>query len=571
MQTVIDGQTIQIDDAAAPLLAAHPWKIRLVGGTAWRVLWHEYVRRADGCRRVVVHLFHREMYPAHTGNISFADGNPFHLCRANLVLHTTIAGRLENPYVPAELTALYEVHSVQSLTRDAAQRLGRGAAVADRVVYRWLQECGIKPRTHAEEAARAYALDRARRLSWLQKGQQTHAANVRAGRTPVRVDHLHTLAVKQKAKQALAQVRPPCACPWPEGQLRRYYAGQGWSLQRIAALAARHKGAGRVPHPRDVRRWLLDIEESIRTSAQQLTLEAHQRRAVLEKKRKQAGCPFDAPALRALYAQGRSPAIMAAYRTLTGDSIDKSTVCRWLKKADIDTGPYSPFVEAAVDCPYSAARLRELYWREGKSTSEIAALSTPLLGRERPVAPAVVTRWLRAAGVTLRTAAESQRVRARLHPEQFEPSIQAARAALTPEKRREIAQATGAGERMRSVQKKGAKAAAAKKKAERPWETRPCAYCEKPVTRPARMFRHPPDKTFCSCSCANKQRRFLIRVGEASETKWARQQPLRVERPCAQCGKTVRRAPCRMRAARVFCNTACACAWMNTQKKLTAG
>lgn len=209
-------------------------------------------------------------------------------------------------------------------------------------------------------------------------------------------------------------------------------------------------------------------------------------------------CPYLLPdGLREVYERESSSQIAARL------GVSKDIVLRWIKEADIPRRVYSPYSFKRLDCPFTAARLRELYWREGKSVKEIAALAAPFLPASYGKTPeqATVTRWLKAAGVTLRTAAESQAVRARLHPETFVPCIAAAQAALdlTPEKR--ITRPNGLAKK---DWRKGVKLAAELKKARRVYETRPCAYCGENVTKMRCLFKHPPERTFCTKSHASR-------------------------------------------------------------------
>lgn len=206
MQLVVDSQAIQIDDADAPLLAEHPWKVRPIGRSkALRVAWYESIRHEDGKRGVSARQFHRELYPDHAGNISFADGNPFNLRRANLVLHKTVVARLENPYSAAELAALYQDHSIDRLCNEASAKLSRAGSVNEEAVRRWLAECDITPRTAAQEQARQYALDRPRRLEWQRKGRLTHAARAAAGCYPGMAERMRAGARRRDHRRRAAK------------------------------------------------------------------------------------------------------------------------------------------------------------------------------------------------------------------------------------------------------------------------------------------------------------------------------------------------------------------------------
>lgn len=445
METVIDGQIVQVDDADAPLLAAHPWKVRPIGRHKWkalpidrpkalRVLWYENVLHENGKRGVSARQFHREMCPDHAGNISFADGNPFNLRRANLVLHTTVVARLENPYDPEELAALYQDHSLEWLSNDASAKLSRMGSVNkkspvnEEAVRRWLAECHITPRTAGEEQARQYALDRERRLEWQQKGVQIHLQNVRAGITVNRVDHLHTPEMKQRAKEAYLRTLRPCDCPWPAALLSRYYQANGWSLQTLAVKAARRMGPEqRQPQSRDVKRWLLNIGEAIRTSVQQRVREAHLRR-----RRQMATSP---------------------------------------------PKRYQP-------CPFTAARLRELYWQQGKSLRSIQTLAAQLLGES--VSQKAVTRWLGEQGLNVRSRQEAAAVRA-----SRDLSLLQNQARLMQDAWRTKFEAGEMPAPTVKTFSPKARRAAVKASKGRKMSTRPCALpgCAQTITRPVHQFR----------------------------------------------------------------------------------
>lgn len=428
MEVVIDGQTVQMDDAEAPLLAAHPWKVRPIGKSkVLRVVWHESFRHENGKRGVSARQFHREMCQGHAGNISFADGNPFNLRRANLVLHTTVVARLENPYDPDELAALYQDHSLEWLCNEASAKLSRAGSVNEEAVRRWLVECHITPRTAGEEQARAYALNRGQRQKWLQKGVQVHAENIRAGLTVNRVDHLHTPEMKQRAKEAYLRTLRPCDCPWPTALLSRYYQANGWSLKTLAVKAARRMGPEqRHPQARDAKRWLLNIGETIRTSAQQRVREAH-----LRCRRQTASPP-----------------------------------------------------KRHQPCPFTAARLRQLYWQQGKSLRSIQTLAAQLLGEG--VSQKAVTRWLGEQGLNVRSRQEAAAVRA----SRDLPLLQNQARLMQDAWRAKFEAGEMPAPTVKSFSLK-ARRAAVKATKGRKTASRPCALpaCAQTITRPLHQFR----------------------------------------------------------------------------------
>lgn len=67
----------------------------------------------------------------------------------------------------------------------------------------------------------------------------------------------------------------------------------------------------------------------------------------------------------------------------------------------------------AMPCPFTPARLQELYWREGKSLDAIARMAAQIDGA--PVSQNVAARWLKEAGITTRTRAEARAVKGTRH------------------------------------------------------------------------------------------------------------------------------------------------------------
>ena len=65
-----------------------------------------------------------------------------------------------------------------------------------------------------------------------------------------------------------------------------------------------------------------------------------------------------------------------------------------------------------VPCPYSTARLREMYWREVWTLAEIARHASGVLGFSLPLGHNVAKRWLLEARISIRTAGESLSLRA---------------------------------------------------------------------------------------------------------------------------------------------------------------
>ncbi len=205
-------------------------------------------------------------------------------------------------------------------------------------------------------------------------------------------------------------------------------------------------------------------------------------------------CPVTGEELKALYDDMPSSKLAAYITERYGISVSKTLIINWLKKHNIPRRKYSPYQENRIECPFTPDRLHEMYWLEGMACADIGAAAEKLIGRT--VADAVVQRWLREANIRLRTPHEWLKLRAAKDPERWRDHIKHARAAK--QRQRQTSPLTPA------IQLKGRKAAAEAKKAARPWETRRCTLCNKEITKPARMFRNPPERTFCSKSCASK-------------------------------------------------------------------
>lgn len=65
------------------------------------------------------------------------------------------------------------------------------------------------------------------------------------------------------------------------------------------------------------------------------------------------------------------------------------------------------------ECPYSADRLRDLYYRELYSISEIALLAWDICKWNLIPTRGVVERWFREASISIRNSAEAARIRTR--------------------------------------------------------------------------------------------------------------------------------------------------------------
>jgi len=212
-------------------------------------------------------------------------------------------------------------------------------------------------------------------------------------------------------------------------------------------------------------------------------------------------CPYSRDELAGLYETYSSPQLVDYLLRDKGLSVSKSLVLKWLRAYEIPRRKYSPFSARRVECPFSNDRLHNLYWKEGLSCRTIGEKAEELLGGH--VTDAIVQRWLREAGIKLREPHEWLTLRSKREPEKWKEH---ARKYLGP-----VNKYTGQ-QLPRWAIRKGIRAAAKAKIARR--ETRQCAYCGADVTRPASLFRHTPDKTFCSRSCSAKGMATRRRLGQ---------------------------------------------------------
>lgn len=62
-------------------------------------------------------------------------------------------------------------------------------------------------------------------------------------------------------------------------------------------------------------------------------------------------------------------------------------------------------------CPVSPERLRELHWKQGKCTAQIAVYLATIAGKDKPFARESIAIWMRRASINVRTRQEAGRVR----------------------------------------------------------------------------------------------------------------------------------------------------------------
>jgi len=139
-----------------------------------------------------------------------------------------------------------------------------------------------------------------------------------------------------------------------------------------------------------------------------------------------------------------------------------------------------------IPCPYTPARLHEMYWREGMSIMEIA--------HSCGHSDTLILRWLKDASITIKTLREGQ-----LHSHARKPD-------RPPPMRPDGPSPQGAFMAGDVVQRKGTLVSAKMRKAKStPLLTRPCCWwsCSNTVSRDYPSgFRH--TVWFCGNSCSKK-------------------------------------------------------------------
>jgi len=170
-------------------------------------------------------------------------------------------------------------------------------------------------------------------------------------------------------------------------------------------------------------------------------------------------------------------------------------------------------MQRKIECPYSKARLEEMYWKEGMSTYDIAAHCRSVTDSKTD--SWTIRHWLKRFGIPTRTYSHAMRVVCKTKPEVIARVIASAAKGnrVSAENRRGK---PSPNPNWQALMKKGRKAAA-KKSAEEARETRICQYCGAEVTRNKSRFQHPPERTYCSLSCSNKGRWERTRKAKAEE------------------------------------------------------
>ena len=178
---------------------------------------------------------------------------------------------------------------------------------------------------------------------------------------------------------------------------------------------------------------------------------------------------------------------------------DRTCVASNLRKLGVPMRRFSPYTAKALACPYTPERLREMYWKEGLSLSEIGEHARQFFDRQERVFNKTVTRLMQEAGITLRTLSEAQTVDKRRHRARYVEILKAIPGEVKKAKTPPAA-----------FPKAALKAAAEKKKAEC-WETRPCSLpgCSGTTTRRKSHFR--AEFAYCCHAHANSHQAALRR------------------------------------------------------------
>ena len=139
---------------------------------------------------------------------------------------------------------------------------------------------------------------------------------------------------------------------------------------------------------------------------------------------------------------------------------------------------------APKPCPFTDARLYELYWREGKSLVAIRGLASEIMGET--VGQTALTRWLREAGYALRSRKEASAVRVAKAPEVYQ--TRAKQMGDAWQTKYEAGEVSPPINRVVSAK---CRRAAIKATKGRKMETRTCALagCTNTITRPVHQFR----------------------------------------------------------------------------------
>ena len=143
-------------------------------------------------------------------------------------------------------------------------------------------------------------------------------------------------------------------------------------------------------------------------------------------------------------------------------------------------------------CPFTADRLRELYWIERKTAQEIADLAGDAMDGTEPSARTVYN-WMRNRRIGRRTRREAQILYDEAHPARL--------VEMRSSRRRANCGPAHLARANRRVCRKAGRTKSLGAK-----ETRQCAYpgCTVQITRPRWRFRRSPERTFCSATHSSR-------------------------------------------------------------------
>lgn len=149
-------------------------------------------------------------------------------------------------------------------------------------------------------------------------------------------------------------------------------------------------------------------------------------------------------------------------------------------------------------CPVTPARLWELYWKEGKTLTEIGVFCTGLISSDTVISPRRVLAWLDKAGIQTRNHSESRKL-------EWKKGKRASTSNEHLRRGKSTLNGGGDADHMKRITKKAHKAWSALSKSRRVVKT--CAWkdCNNQFTRSP----YYADKVcYCSRSCVSKNMQY---------------------------------------------------------------
>ena len=211
------------------------------------------------------------------------------------------------------------------------------------------------------------------------------------------------------------------------------------------------------------------------------------------------------------------------------------------------------------ECPYTPARLQEMYRGEGKTPVQIADHCESQLQQSRPHRSTVL-RWLKDACVTLRTKKEALALYARQHPglmkKRAENFVGAYRGRVIIGRKSVSVQGDASQMRtpkaLRNLRKAAAKRAA-------PLVTKRCAICGAEITKKAHRFQG------IDATCSRDCKMTLV-------ARLKTQQAMPIQVICPQCGNAFSVSPSRLKhgVTRPCCSRACSNRYTKTKSNPTS-